>query len=115
MTLGIFLLSVADGKTLVKRANQCLKSLMAYLNEVAAYLEQLLPFRIPLYQDGKQSMLHPFLAEVLNQQCNWQQPQQKKEPLTTDMLDAMHWHIVTKYQHDVSSFLDWEFAAFDFC
>jgi hypothetical protein len=62
---------------------------------------------------GKARKLHPFLAEIIRQCRSWRQPQQKKEPLSQEMLEWLRSAVARLVaQHDSHS-LDLLAAVFD--
>ena len=71
-------------------------TLCNYLNAAAAWLESQCPgLRIPLRTKAggttKADQYHPYLAEIISGRRIWKKPQDRKEPISAEMLDAMAW------------------------
>ena len=92
--LGQYIKEVAQGSNLHQRDDLHDSTICAYLTAAAKYLTVLCPsLTIPLYESPggttKAGALHPYLASILSDRRNWKQPKEKKQPISSEMLDLM--------------------------
>ena len=92
--LGQFILEVSQGHNPTKRSDLHDKTLCEYLQAAARLLKVACPeLHVPLYSASggstKSDKLHPYLANILSDRRNWQQPKEMKQPISREMLDTM--------------------------
>ena len=91
------------------------QTLLGYATAAEAWFKLHFEISVPLYisRGGRQAELHPFIAEVVRQRRAWRIPQQKKEPISQEMYEWLHQHVLALCRDNAAAVLDQAAAVFD--
>ena len=112
--MAAYALCVTDGDTIKSQRVISEDTLVGYLNAAALWLQLHFQIQTPMYQgSGKSKQLHPFLAEIVRQRRTWRRPQEKKEPISQEILEWMRSAVAQAIAAHDSHSLDLLASVFD--